>query len=198
LNQERRVARIERQTSETDIQLELCLDGQGTCRIETGIGFFDHMLNAFARHGLFDLQVHCAGDLHVDQHHSVEDVGICLGMAIDKALAGKEGIQRYGHSYVPMDEALARSVIDLSGRAYLVLSAQFCDERIGDFPTALVREFFQAVAGQARMNLHIDLLRCANDHHGVEAIFKAFGRALDAASLRSDRVHGVPSTKGAL
>jgi imidazoleglycerol-phosphate dehydratase len=198
LNQERRVARIERQTSETDIQLELCLDGQGTCRIETGIGFFDHMLNAFARHGLFDLQVHCAGDLHVDQHHSVEDVGICLGMAIDKALAGKEGIQRYGHSYVPMDEALARSVVDLSGRAYLVLSAQFCDQRIGDFPTALVREFFQAVAGQARMNLHIDLLRCANDHHGVEAIFKAFGRALDAASLRSDRVHGVPSTKGAL
>ncbi len=192
------MARIERQTSETDIQLELCLDGQGTCRIETGIGFFDHMLNAFARHGLFDLQVHCAGDLHVDQHHSVEDVGICLGMAIDKALAGKEGIQRYGHSYVPMDEALARSVIDLSGRAYLVLSAQFCDERIGDFPTALVREFFQAVAGQARMNLHIDLLRCANDHHGVEAIFKAFGRALDAASLRSDRIHGVPSTKGAL
>ncbi len=192
------MARIERQTSETDIQLELCLDGQGTCRIETGIGFFDHMLNAFARHGLFDLQVHCAGDLHVDQHHSVEDVGICLGMAIDKALAGKEGIQRYGHSYVPMDEALARSVVDLSGRAYLVLSAQFCDERIGDFPTALVREFFQAVAGQARMNLHIDLLRCANDHHGVEAIFKAFGRALDAASLRSDRVHGVPSTKGAL
>jgi len=192
------VARIERQTSETDIQLELCLDGQGTCRIETGIGFFDHMLNAFARHGLFDLQVHCAGDLHVDQHHSVEDVGICLGMAIDKALAGKEGIQRYGHSYVPMDEALARSVVDLSGRAYLVLSAQFCDQRIGDFPTALVREFFQAVAGQARMNLHIDLLRCANDHHGVEAIFKAFGRALDAASLRSDRIHGVPSTKGAL
>lgn len=192
------MARIERQTSETDIQLELCLDGQGTCRIETGIGFFDHMLNAFARHGLFDLQVHCAGDLHVDQHHSVEDVGICLGMAIDKALAGKEGIQRYGHSYVPMDEALARSVIDLSGRAHLVLSAQFCDERIGDFPTALVREFFQAVAGQARMNLHIDLLRCANDHHGVEAIFKAFGRALDAASLRSDRVQGVPSTKGAL
>lgn len=192
------MARIERQTSETDIQLELCLDGQGTCRIETGIGFFDHMLNAFARHGLFDLQVHCAGDLHVDQHHSVEDVGICLGMAIDKALAGKEGIQRYGHSYVPMDEALARSVVDLSGRAYLVLSAQFCDQRIGDFPTALVREFFQAVAGQARMNLHIDLLRCANDHHGVEAIFKAFGRALDAASLRSDRVHGVPSTKGAL
>ncbi len=192
------MARIERQTSETDIQLELCLDGQGTCRIETGIGFFDHMLNAFARHGLFDLQVHCAGDLHVDQHHSVEDVGICLGMAIDKALAGKEGIQRYGHSYVPMDEALSRSVIDLSGRAYLVLSGQFCDQRIGDFPKALVREFFQAVAGQARMNLHIDLLRCANDHHGVEAIFKAFGRALDAASLRSDRVHGVPSTKGAL
>jgi len=198
LNGEQRVARIERQTSETNIQLELSLDGAGACHIETGIGFFDHMLNAFARHGLFDLHVQCAGDLHVDPHHSVEDVGICLGQAIDKALAGKESIERYGHSYVPMDEALARSVIDLSGRAYFVLTASFIDERIGEFPTALVREFFQAVAAQARLNLHIDLLRCANDHHGVEAIFKAFGRALDAASLRSDRVHGVPSTKGAL
>ena len=198
MDQERRTARIERRTSETDIQLELCLDGSGVCRAETGIGFFDHMLNAFARHGLFDLEVRCAGDLHIDPHHSVEDVGICLGQAIDGALAGKEHIQRYGHSYVPMDEALARSAIDLSGRAYLVLSAAFSDERIGDFPTALVREFFQAVSAQARMNLHIDLLRSANDHHGVEAIFKSFGRALDAASVRSARIGGVPSTKGAL
>ena len=198
MNGEKRVARIERQTSETNIQLELNLDGAGACHIETGIGFFDHMLNAFARHGLFDLHVQCAGDLHVDPHHSVEDVGICLGQAIDKALAGKESIERYGHSYVPMDEALARSVIDLSGRAYFVLTASFIDERIGEFPTALVREFFQAVAAQARLNLHIDLLRCANDHHGVEAIFKSFGRALDAASRRSERVRGVPSTKGAL
>ncbi len=198
MDQERRTARVERRTSETDIHLEFCLDGSGVCRAETGIGFFDHMLNAFARHGLFDLDVRCAGDLHVDPHHSVEDVGICLGQAIDKALGDKEQIQRYGHSYVPMDEALARSAIDLSGRAYLVLSASFGDERIGEFPTALVREFFQAVTAQARMNLHIDLLRCANDHHGVEAIFKSFGRALDAASLRSARIGGVPSTKGAL
>ena len=193
-----RIAKVERRTFETQIDVEVNLDGAGKSDIDTGIGFFDHMLNAFARHGLFDLHVQCAGDLHVDPHHSVEDVGICLGQAIDKALAGKESIERYGHSYVPMDEALARSVIDLSGRAYFVLTASFIDERIGEFPTALVREFFQAVAAQARLNLHIDLLRCANDHHGVEAIFKSFGRALDAASRRSERVRGVPSTKGAL
>lgn len=198
MNQEKRSARIERRTSETDIELELCLDGSGECEVETGIGFFDHMLDAFSRHGLFDLKVQCKGDLHIDPHHSVEDVGICLGQAIDQALAGKEMIQRYGHSYVPMDEALARAVVDLSGRAHLVFSAAFCDENVGVFPTALAREFFQAVSAQSRMNLHVDLLRSGNDHHGIEAIFKAFARALDAASLRSERVRGVPSTKGAL
>lgn len=198
MNQQQRLARVERRTSETDIELELCLDGSGECSVETGIGFFDHMLNAFSRHGLFDLKVQCKGDLHIDPHHSVEDVGICLGQAIDKALAGKEAIQRYGHSYVPMDEALARAVVYLSGRSHLVFSAAFCDENVGAFPTALVREFFQAVAAQGRMNLHVDLLRSANYHHGIEAIFKAFARALDAASLRSERIRGVPSTKGAL
>ena len=198
MSEEKRSARIERRTTETQIDLELCLDGGGECRVETGIGFFDHMLNAFARHGLFDLVVQCQGDLDVDAHHTVEDVGICLGQAIDQALGDKVGIQRYGHSYVPMDEALARTAIDLSGRAYLVLRAAFNDERVGELPVALVREFFYAVADQGRMNLHLDLLRGQNDHHGIEALFKAFARALDMASQKSDRVQGIPSTKGAL
>ena len=198
MSEEKRSARIERRTTETQIDLELCLDGDGECRVETGIGFFDHMLNAFARHGLFDLVIQCQGDLDVDAHHTVEDVGICLGQAIDQALGEKVGIQRYGHSYVPMDEALARAAIDLSGRAYLVLRAAFNDERVGELPVALVREFFYAVADQGRMNLHLDLLRGQNDHHGIEALFKAFARALDMASQKSDRVQGIPSTKGAL
>jgi len=198
MSEEKRSARIERRTTETQIDLELCLDGGGECRVETGIGFFDHMLNAFARHGLFDLVIQCQGDLDVDAHHTVEDVGICLGQAIDQALGDKVGIQRYGHSYVPMDEALARAAIDLSGRAYLVLRAAFNDERVGELPVALVREFFYAVADQGRMNLHLDLLRGQNDHHGIEALFKAFARALDMASQKSDRVQGIPSTKGAL
>ncbi len=198
MSEEKRSARIERRTTETQIDLELCLDGGGECRVETGIGFFDHMLNAFARHGLFDLVVQCQGDLDVDAHHTVEDIGICLGQAIDQALGDKVGIQRYGHSYVPMDEALARTAIDLSGRAYLVLRAAFNDERVGELPVALVREFFYAVADQGRMNLHLDLLRGQNDHHGIEALFKSFARALDMASQKSDRVQGIPSTKGAL
>ena len=198
MSEEKRSARIERRTTETQIDLELCLDGGGECRVETGIGFFDHMLNAFARHGLFDLVIQCQGDLDVDAHHTVEDVGICLGQASDQALGDKVGIQRYGHSYVPMDEALARAAIDLSGRAYLVLRAAFNDERVGELPVALVREFFYAVADQGRMNLHLDLLRGQNDHHGIEALFKAFARALDMASQKSDRVQGIPSTKGAL
>jgi imidazoleglycerol-phosphate dehydratase len=198
MSEERRSARIERRTTETQIELELCLDGSGQCRAETGIGFFDHMLNAFARHGLFDLEVKCQGDLEVDAHHTVEDIGICLGQALDQALGDKAGIQRYGHSYVPMDEALARAAIDLSGRSYLVLEAAFNDEQVGELPVALVREFFYAVADQGRMNLHLDLLRGLNDHHGIEALFKAFARALDQASLRSDRIQGILSTKGAL
>ena len=198
MSEERRSARIERRTTETQIELELCLDGSGQCRAETGIGFFDHMLNAFARHGLFDLDINCQGDLEIDAHHTVEDVGICLGQAITQAVGDKAGIERYGHAYVPMDEALARAAVDLSGRAYLVLEAAFNDEQVGELPVALVREFFYAVADQGRMNLHLDLIRAQNDHHGVEALFKAFARALDAASRKSDRVQGIPSTKGAL
>jgi imidazoleglycerol-phosphate dehydratase len=198
MSEERRSARIERRTTETQIELELCLDGRGQCRAETGVGFFDHMLNAFARHGLFDLEVNCQGDLEIDAHHTVEDIGICLGQAIAQAVGDKVGIERYGHAYVPMDEALARAAVDLSGRAYLVLAAAFNDEQVGGLPVALVREFFYAVADQGRMNLHLDLIRGQNDHHGIEALFKAFARALDAASRQSDRVQGIPSTKGAL
>ncbi|NKB69938.1 MAG: imidazoleglycerol-phosphate dehydratase HisB [Candidatus Latescibacteria bacterium] len=193
-----RSARIVRKTSETDIELALELDGEGLCKAATGIGFFDHMLNAFSRHGLFDLDIQCRGDLEVDAHHSVEDVGICLGQAIDQALGDKSGLVRFGHSYVPMDDALGRVAIDLSGRAYMVLEAEFGGERVGAFPVALVREFFRAVADQGRMNLHLDLLRSQDDHHGIEALFKAFGRALDQASQRSERVRGIPSTKGQL
>ena len=198
MSEEQRSARIERRTTETQIELELCLDGSGQCRAEPGVGFFDHMLNAFARHGLFDLDINCQGDLEIDAHHTVEDVGICLGQAITQAVGDKAGIERYGHANVPMDEALARAAVDLSGRACLVLEAAFNDEQVGELPVALVREFFYAVADQGRMNLHLDLIRAQNDHHGVEALFKAFARALDAASRKSDRVQGIPSTKGAL
>ena len=193
-----RSARIERRTSETDIVLEFNLDGDGTSRIDTGIGFFDHMLNAFSRHGLFDLTLRCKGDLVVDAHHSVEDVGICLGQAVDRALGDKVGIERFGSSYVPMDDALARAVIDLSGRSFLSLHASFSTEQVGAFPVALVREFFRAFSDQANLNLHIDLLRSVDDHHGIEAIFKACGRALDQASFRGGRIEGVLSTKGTL
>ena len=195
---EPRTARISRATSETKIELELGLDGSGAAAVETGIGFFDHMLTAFARHGCFDLTLKCEGDLQVDQHHTVEDVGICLGQAIDQALGAKEGIVRFGHAYVPMDEALARVVVDLSGRPFLVLEPPFDEATVGDLPVSLVAEFFRAVADNGKANIHIDLVRVANNHHGIEAIFKAFGRALDAASLQSPRVRGIPSTKGSL
>ena len=142
MSAEARTAQIVRQTTETEIELSLCLDGSGQCRADTGLGFFDHMLQAFARHGLCDLEVRCRGDLHVDAHHTVEDVGICLGQAIAQAVGDKAGIQRYGHSYVPMDEALARAVVDLSGRAYLVFAAAFSEERVGALDVSLVREFF--------------------------------------------------------
>jgi imidazoleglycerol-phosphate dehydratase len=193
-----RTGRIQRRTTETDIELALSLDGEGTATVETGVGFFDHMLTAFARHGLFDLKLKCVGDLAVDPHHTIEDVGICLGQALDQALGDKAGVSRFGSGYVPMDEALARVVVDLSGRSYLVLQADFCDEQVGAFPVAMVREFFRAVADQGRMNLHIDLLRGTNDHHSIEAIFKAFARALDQAVGRSERFGGIPSTKGVL
>ena len=198
MNEERRSARIVRQTAETEIELYLCLDGSGAWEGGTGIGFFDHMLAAFARHGLFDLEVRCQGDLQVDQHHTVEDVGICLGQAIAQALEDKAGIQRFGDSCVPMDEALARAAVDLSGRAFLVLKAPFGTAMVGDFPTCLVREFFRAVADHGKLSLHLDLLRGDNDHHSIEALFKAGGRALGAAVQRRARVRGVLSTKGSL
>ena len=195
---ERRTARIQRRSSETEIDLEFCLDGIGEGQVKTGIGFFDHMLTAFARHGLFDLKVHCRGDLEVDAHHTVEDVGICLGRAIAQALGDKTGIQRFGYSYVPMDDALARVVVDLSGRSCLVVEAGFREPQVGAFPVGLLTEFFRAVADQGRMNLQIDLLRGDDAHHAIEAIFKSFGRALDQASFRSGREQGIPSTKGLL
>ena len=193
-----RQARVERATSETQIALSLTLDGDGQAEVATGVGFFDHMLTAFARHGLFDLQLTCTGDLEVDAHHTVEDVGICLGQAVAEAVGDKKGLTRFGHSYVPMDDALARVVIDLSGRPYLVVTPDLRSGMVGEMPVALVPEFFRSVADHGRLNLHIDLLRSLNDHHGIEAIFKAFGRALDQATLRSDRISGVPSTKGSL
>ena len=195
---DRREARIQRRTAETDVDLTLCIDGGGEAQAATGVGFFDHVLRAFARHGLFDLEVTCRGDLEVDPHHTVEDVGICLGRALHRALGDKAGLRRFGHSYVPMDEALARAAVDLSGRSYLVLEAGFREERVGDFPTALTREFMRAVADWGRFNLHLDLLRGGDAHHGIEALFKALGRALDQASQRDGRVAGIPSTKGSL
>lgn len=195
---DQREARIKRKTVETDIDLVLCIDGGGESRVSTGVGFFNHMLTAFARHGLFDLEVACQGDLEVDPHHTVEDVGICLGQALHRSLGDKAGLRRFGHSYVPMDEALARAVVDLSGRSCMVLEAGFREERVGDFPTVLTREFMRAVADHGRLNLHLDLLRGSDAHHGIEALFKAFGRALDQASQRDGRVAGIPSTKGSL
>jgi len=195
---DQRQAVIRRRTSETDIDLMFTVDGSGESRIATGVGFFDHMLTAFSRHGLFDLILTCKGDLEVDAHHTVEDVGICLGQAVAEALGDKAGIERFGVAYVPMDEALARAVIDLSGRSYLALDVAFRDTNVGGMPVALVPEFFRAFADNARANVHIDLLRGVNDHHSIEAIFKAVGRSLDAATRRSDRVQGVPSTKGIL
>lgn len=193
-----RTAHIQRETSETDIDLSLTLDGQGDSNIQTGIGFFDHMLTALARHALLDLDITCKGDLEIDAHHTVEDVGICLGRALATALGPKTGIARFGSAYVPMDEALARAVVDLSGRACIIYRATFAEERVGAFPTALGLEFFTAFAHNAHLTLHIDLLRCTNAHHGMEAIFKAVARALRQAIALDHRISGIPSTKGSL
>jgi len=193
-----RRAEINRKTAETDISLTLDLDGSGKADIATGVGFLDHMLTLFARHGLMDLTVRCQGDLHVDQHHTVEDVGICLGSAIAEAVGDKKGIVRYGTFTVPMDESLVMVSLDLSGRAYLVCGLEPRSPRIGDFETELVPEFFQAVAANTRMNLHLHQFHGENAHHIVEAAFKAFGRALDGATRIDERVKDVPSTKGVL
>lgn len=193
-----RSARIDRQTAETDISLELELDGAGRAEIATGVGFFDHMLTLLAKHAAVDLRVRAKGDLHVDQHHTVEDVGICLGQALRQALGDKSGIRRYGHFTLPMEETLATVAIDLSGRYYLVFQAAFAAPKIGDFDSELVEDFWQAVAANALCNLHVLVHYGRNSHHVSEAIFKAAARALRMAVETDDRLPGVPSTKGTL
>jgi imidazoleglycerol-phosphate dehydratase len=194
-----RTAEVSRNTAETRITVRLNLDGTGQSSLHTGIGFFDHMLEKIARHGLIDLEVHADGDLHIDGHHTVEDVGITIGQAFARAVGDKKGIRRYGHAYVPLDEALSRVVIDLSGRPGLVLNIPFTSGMIGGFDTQLTHEFFQGFVNHAGVTLHIDNLRGVNAHHQCETVFKAFARALRAAVERDPRSAGtIPSTKGSL
>ena len=193
-----RAATIERKTKETDISLTINLDGTGENEIATGIPFFDHMLNGFARHGLFDLRVRVKGDLEVDCHHTIEDTGIVLGQAIAAALGEKKGIKRYGSFLLPMDETLAMCAVDLSGRPYLNYQAEFTVEKLGTLDTEMIREFFYAVSYSAAMNLHLKIVDGGNNHHMAEALFKAFGKALDMATMEEPRMNGVWSTKGSL
>jgi imidazoleglycerol-phosphate dehydratase len=193
-----RSAELSRQTKETRVKISLDLDGTGKSSPETGVGFFNHMLDLFARHSLIDLTVNAEGDLEVDHHHTVEDVGIVLGQVLEKALGDKRGINRYGWAILPMDETLAQVALDLSGRAAFVYNVRFPSGTIGDFPTELVEEFFKALANSARMNLHITVPYGANNHHLAEAIFKATARALRQAVTQDPRSNEVPSTKGSL
>lgn len=193
-----RQATISRATKETAIELSLTLDGAGQAEVQTGIGFYDHMLTLFASHGLFDLRVRATGDLHVDEHHTAEDVAICLGQALDQALGERAGIVRTAHSYVPMDEALGFVAVDLGGRPYCVFDAQWRTPRLGDLGADLIGHIFETLAMHGRLNLHARLLYARNDHHACEALFKALGRALDAATQIDPRRQGVPSTKGVL
>jgi len=193
-----RKAKIERRTAETEIELELDLDGTGRSQIRTGVGFLDHMLDLLAKHGALDLTVTARGDLHVDQHHTVEDVGICLGQALRQALGDKAGIRRYGHFTLPMEETLVTTVVDLSGRYFLVFQAEFPTPKIGEFDSELVEDFWQAMAANSLCNLHILLHHGRNSHHVAEAIFKSAARALRMAVERDPRATGVPSTKGTL
>ncbi len=193
-----RIALVTRDTKETQITLEVNLDGTGKANFDTGIPFLEHMLEQIARHGVIDLDIQAAGDLHIDDHHTVEDIGITMGQAISKALGNKKGIRRYGHAYVPLDEALSRVVIDFSGRPLLVSHAKYPDRNIGRFSTALIHEFFQGFANHALATVHMDNLRGENAHHIAETLFKAFGRALRMAVELDPRVSDVPSTKGVL
>lgn len=193
-----RVAEIVRKTRETDIRLSLAIDGQGRADLATGIGFLDHMLEAFARHSLMDLAVTCQGDLHVDDHHSTEDIGICLGMALDQALGKKAGIRRYGHCILPMDEALVTCAVDLGGRPYWVWDAAMPAPKIGGFDSELIADFWHAVSTHGRMNLHVLLHYGRNTHHISEAIFKGLARAIRDAAERDPRTDAVPSTKGSI
>ena len=193
-----RIITINRKTKETDISITLNLDGTGKANINTGIGFFDHMLEGFAKHGFFDLDCTVKGDLHVDGHHTVEDVGIVLGLAIKEAAGDKKGIRRYGYFVLPMDETLALCAVDLCGRPYLQFDCNFTVERVGSLETELIHEFFYAVSYAAAMNLHIKMLTEGNNHHMIEAMFKAFAKALDGAIGYEPRVTDVLSTKGSL
>jgi imidazoleglycerol-phosphate dehydratase len=194
-----RIAEVSRNTAETQITVKVNLDGTGQAKLHTGIGFFDHMLDQIARHGMIDLEVHAQGDLHIDGHHTVEDVGIAFGQAVFKAVGDKKGICRYGHAYVPLDEALSRVVIDLSGRPGLVMHVPFTSGMIGTFDSQLAHEFFQGFVNHALVSLHIDNLRGDNAHHQAETVFKAFARALRAALMLDSRALGtIPSTKGTL
>ena len=193
-----RIATCNRKTKETDIQLTINLDGTGKTNIDTGIGFFDHMLDGFARHGLFDLQVSVKGDLDVDCHHTVEDTGIVLGTAIREALGDKAGIKRYGHIILPMDETLALCALDLSGRPYLKYHADFTTEKIGELDTEMIKEFFYAVSYSAMMNIHLKIMDGENNHHMAEALFKSFGKALDMATMEEPRIKEAWTTKGSL
>jgi len=195
----KRIAKVSRKTKETDISVEINIDGNGKSNLDTGIGFLDHMLEQISRHGLFDLKIKAKGDLHIDAHHTVEDIGITLGQAFDKAIGNKLGIRRYGHSYVPLDEALSRVVLDISGRPGLELIAEFTRSKIGEFDVDLIHEFFQGFINHANVTLHIENLKGENAHHQAETIFKAFGRALRVAVELDEKIKGVtPSTKGSL
>ncbi|MFQ5893463.1 MAG: imidazoleglycerol-phosphate dehydratase HisB [Nitrospinota bacterium] len=193
-----RNAEVERKTKETRVRVSLELDGKGAYEVATGIPFFDHMLSLFAKHGLFDLTVEAAGDVEVDYHHTVEDVGIVLGQAIREAVGDKAGIRRYGQATIPMVESLASCVLDLSGRANLVYRVEAPTEKVGQFDTELVEEFFRALAQEAGLDLHLSLRYGSNAHHIIEALFKSFAKALDAATAIDPRIEGVPSTKGTL
>jgi imidazoleglycerol-phosphate dehydratase len=194
-----RSATVKRTTGETDITLTLAVDGAGVAEIDTGIGFLDHMLALFAKHGLFDIKVVARGDLHIDEHHTAEDVCICLGQALDRALGERRGLVRTAHSFVPMDESLGFVAVDLGGRPYCVIEAEFSTPRVGQLGTDLIAHLFESIAFHCRLNLHARVLYGRNDHHKVEALFKAFGRALDAATRLDERLGStVPSTKGIL
>ncbi len=194
-----RNATIDRRTGETDIHLELTIDGSGHAEVQTGVGFLDHMLTLWAKHGLFDLTVRATGDLHVDEHHTAEDTCICLGQALNQALGERRGLVRTAHSFVPMDEALALVAVDLGGRPYCVVQATFVTPRVGQLGTDLIPHLLESIAFHGRLNLHAQVLYGHNDHHKVEGIFKALGRALDAATRIDERLAGsVPSTKGVL
>lgn len=193
-----RIANIQRKTKETDIGARLNIDGTGSSTINTGIGFFNHMLEGFAKHGFFDLNLNCEGDLAVDCHHTIEDCGIVLGNAVKEAIGDKKGIKRFGSCILPMDETLVLCAIDLSGRPYLVFDGEFTTDRVGYMDTEMVKEFFYAISYSAEMNLHIKVLNSGNNHHMIEAMFKSFARALDEATTLDPRITDVMSTKGSL